>query len=154
MSHLLALVTCIFTGIPARCTGAGAADKGFELTVTSALSEVPDEVPLNTTWGAVPDWLQGTFYKNGPGRFEWGNRSMNHVASRRPTLPYLELISPAAPRHCATSTTGRECQGCPAMSTASGDGFLPLQFSTVAPAPLAVAHFSDMPCRYPSLCWR
>lgn len=37
-----------------------------------------DEVELPVLSGKVPDWLDGTLYRNGPGRFEVGDRRISH----------------------------------------------------------------------------
>ncbi|XP_035240746.1 beta,beta-carotene 9',10'-oxygenase-like isoform X1 [Anguilla anguilla] len=48
----------------------------IEKLVRSA-DEVPD--PIGTTvCGHIPAWISGSFLRNGPGKFEFGNKSFNH----------------------------------------------------------------------------
>jgi carotenoid cleavage dioxygenase-like enzyme len=48
----------------------------FGLWWTSDYRETDEiEIPVE---GKVPDWLDGTLYRNGPGRFEVGNRRVSH----------------------------------------------------------------------------
>ena len=44
------------------------------------MTEIPELVELNTEIvGSVPDWLHGSLYRNGPGRFEYGNDTFKHL---------------------------------------------------------------------------
>ncbi|MCS7001840.1 MAG: carotenoid oxygenase family protein [Dehalococcoidia bacterium] len=48
----------------------------YALGFTSQLNEITvDSLPVS---GVIPDWLQGTLIRNGPGRFEVGNQSFKH----------------------------------------------------------------------------
>ena len=48
---------------------------GFLKTV----DEFPDPVLANEIEGIVPDWIQGSFYRVGPGQYEYGTDKFNHV---------------------------------------------------------------------------
>jgi len=48
----------------------------YHLGLTSLLREV--HIPELPVAGTLPPWLQGTLFRNGPARFEVGNRSYNH----------------------------------------------------------------------------
>ena len=37
----------------------------------------PEPIDLKAS-GRVPSWLNGSFYRNGPGKFEFGNRTFEH----------------------------------------------------------------------------
>ena len=38
-----------------------------------------DEIELTIKQGLLPSWLHGTLYRNGPGRFEYGDKSHKHL---------------------------------------------------------------------------
>jgi beta,beta-carotene 9',10'-dioxygenase len=38
--------------------------------------DVPVELPIT---GTIPDWVVGTFFRNGPGRFRFGDKLYNHL---------------------------------------------------------------------------
>ena len=50
---------------------------GFELL--RSLTRSYDEAIEATIKGTIPEWLNGTLFRNGPGRFEYGDKSYKHV---------------------------------------------------------------------------
>ena len=45
-----------------------------------SMREIPEPVALEPEIiGAVPNWLFGSFYRNGPGKFEFGNDTFEHL---------------------------------------------------------------------------
>ncbi|KAM3615720.1 uncharacterized protein V6R79_006663 [Siganus canaliculatus] len=45
--------------------------------IVSSVEEIPE--PINTTiTGRIPGWIDGSFLRNGPGKFEIGNQKFNH----------------------------------------------------------------------------
>ena len=45
-----------------------------------SMREIPEPVALETEIiGSVPNWLFGSFYRNGPGKFEFGNDTFGHL---------------------------------------------------------------------------
>ena len=50
---------------------------GFEL-LRSLEKDCPEPVETNVT-GTIPDWLSGTLFRNGPGRYEFGDKSYTHL---------------------------------------------------------------------------
>ncbi|CBY33991.1 unnamed protein product [Oikopleura dioica] len=45
-----------------------------------SMSEIPEPVELKTEIiGTVPKWLFGSLYRNGPGKFEYGNDTFKHL---------------------------------------------------------------------------
>ena len=45
-----------------------------------SMREIPEPVALETEIiGCVPKWLFGSFYRNGPGKFEFGNDTFGHL---------------------------------------------------------------------------
>ncbi|XP_066933968.1 beta,beta-carotene 15,15'-dioxygenase-like [Clytia hemisphaerica] len=53
-------------------------EMGEVLTKTSPELTQPIKCELNEG-GVIPDWLQGSFLRLGPGKFEWGNTAYKHV---------------------------------------------------------------------------
>ena len=51
---------------------------GEVLTKTSPELTQPIKCELNEG-GKIPDWLQGSFLRVGPGKFEWGTTAYKHV---------------------------------------------------------------------------
>ena len=42
--------------------------------------EKDNPIPVEATVsGTIPEWLNGTLFRNGPGRFEYGDKSFNHL---------------------------------------------------------------------------
>ena len=67
------------SGLPSRENAGAEAARDlldYSLWWTSDYRET-DEVELPVT-GKVPDWLDGTLYRNGPGRYEVGERRISH----------------------------------------------------------------------------
>ena len=57
----------------------GSSSEAAKSTFYSA-SEIPnDEVILKVVEGRVPDWLRGSFFRNGPGLFNAGEQELNHL---------------------------------------------------------------------------
>ncbi|KAM3601768.1 uncharacterized protein V6R79_018558 [Siganus canaliculatus] len=59
--------------------GQAAALKGLEsiTPLVSTVEETPE--PISTeVQGVIPSWINGKFFRNGPGRFEFGNTHYNH----------------------------------------------------------------------------
>ena len=54
------------------------------------MEEHPVPVKLEFT-GRVPSWLKGSFYRNGPGRYEFGNASMDHFFDPSAIAQRLEI---------------------------------------------------------------
>ena len=50
---------------------------GFEL-LRSLEKDCPEPVETTVT-GTIPDWLSGTLFRNGGGRYEYGDKSFNHL---------------------------------------------------------------------------
>ncbi|XP_017287496.1 beta,beta-carotene 9',10'-oxygenase [Kryptolebias marmoratus] len=42
-----------------------------------SVEETPEPIPT-TVQGTIPSWINGTFLRNGPGKFEFGNTRYNH----------------------------------------------------------------------------
>lgn len=55
----------------------GLEDIGYEDQFQDVLEEVEDE-PLKLV-GTIPDWLEGSFYQTGPGRWTLGNMKFTHA---------------------------------------------------------------------------
>jgi beta,beta-carotene 9',10'-dioxygenase len=49
----------------------------FEL-LRSLIKDNPEPVETKVT-GEIPEWLSGTLFRNGPGRFEYGDKKFNHL---------------------------------------------------------------------------
>lgn len=44
------------------------------------VDEVPEGIELPLEFGSrVPEWIEGSFFRNGPAIYEWGNTSFNHM---------------------------------------------------------------------------
>lgn len=50
----------------------------YPSSFTSISGEFSD-VPMTISAGTVPVWLKGDFIRNGPGKFEVGERRLNHL---------------------------------------------------------------------------
>ena len=46
--------------------------------VLKTQEEIPEQIQLETV-GMIPDWINGNLYRNGPGKFEFGNDSFSHL---------------------------------------------------------------------------
>ncbi|CAG5104199.1 Oidioi.mRNA.OKI2018_I69.chr1.g1139.t1.cds [Oikopleura dioica] len=44
-----------------------------------SMSEIPDPIELTEITGNIPEWLEGSIYRNGPGRYEYGNDTFKHL---------------------------------------------------------------------------
>uniref|UniRef100_A0A3Q3VYW4 Uncharacterized protein n=1 Tax=Mola mola TaxID=94237 RepID=A0A3Q3VYW4_MOLML len=53
--------------------------KGLEsmAPLVRSVEETPDPIPTTVT-GTIPTWINGSFLRNGPGKFEFGKDSYNH----------------------------------------------------------------------------
>ncbi|XP_041855949.1 beta-carotene 15, 15-dioxygenase 2, like [Melanotaenia boesemani] len=45
--------------------------------LVTSVEETPEPIPT-TTKGIIPTWINGSFLRNGPGKFEFGNDKYNH----------------------------------------------------------------------------
>ncbi|XP_028320405.1 beta-carotene oxygenase 2b [Gouania willdenowi] len=45
--------------------------------IVSSVEDKPEPISTNIT-GTIPQWINGNFLRNGPGKFEIGNQSFNH----------------------------------------------------------------------------
>ena len=46
---------------------------------------------LSATVGSVPDWLTGSLYRNGPGRYEYGNKKYKHLFDGHACVQKFEI---------------------------------------------------------------
>ena len=44
-----------------------------------SMSEILEPIELTEIAGKVPEWLEGSIYRNGPGRYEYGNDTFKHL---------------------------------------------------------------------------
>ena len=52
------------------------------------------EVPVNIkVTGKIPEWVNGTLYKNGPGRFEFGDLSYEHLFDGQACIQKFKIIN-------------------------------------------------------------
>ena len=49
----------------------------FEL-LRSLIKDNPEPVETKVI-GKIPEWLSGTLFRNGPGRYEYGDKKYNHL---------------------------------------------------------------------------
>lgn len=63
-------VPCLVVPSRLRCPQASGLESLAPL-VTS-VEETPDPIPTNIK-GTIPPWINGSFLRNGPGKFEFGN---------------------------------------------------------------------------------
>ncbi|XP_038548670.1 beta,beta-carotene 9',10'-oxygenase-like [Micropterus salmoides] len=45
--------------------------------IVSSVEDTPEPISTNIT-GKIPEWINGSFLRNGPGKFEIGNQKFNH----------------------------------------------------------------------------
>ena len=44
-----------------------------------SMTEIPQPIELTEITGKIPQWLEGSIYRNGPGRYEYGNDTFKHL---------------------------------------------------------------------------
>uniref|UniRef100_A0A3Q3JBT1 Beta-carotene 15, 15-dioxygenase 2, like n=1 Tax=Monopterus albus TaxID=43700 RepID=A0A3Q3JBT1_MONAL len=73
--HTTATVTVHFVSNHARCPQASGLESLAPLV--RSVEETPSPIP-STIRGTIPTWINGSFLRNGPGKFEFGKDRYNH----------------------------------------------------------------------------
>ena len=62
----------------------------YEL-LRSLTKDSPKPIQLESITGKVPEWLEGSLYRNGPGRYEYGNKKYNHLFDGHACVQKIEI---------------------------------------------------------------